>query len=76
MVHREGATDYVSSLGADVMLPLTDGWAQAVRGYTNGRGVDIVVDPVGGPAFDDAIRVLVIGDKLLVSVSPRVPFRP
>jgi NADPH2:quinone reductase len=28
--------------------------------------VDIVVDPVGGSAFDDAIRVLAIDGKLLV----------
>ncbi len=39
------------------MLPLTDGWAQAVREHTDGPGVDVVVDPIGGPAFDDAIRV-------------------
>jgi NADPH:quinone reductase len=37
-----------------------------VRDHTDGRGVDIVVDPVGGPAFDDAIRVLAIDGKLLV----------
>lgn len=66
MVHRTGATDFVESLGADVVLPLTDGWAQAVREATNGRGVDIVVDPVGGAAFDDAIRVLAVDGKLLV----------
>lgn len=66
MVHRSGATDFVESLGADVVLPLTDGWAQAVRDVTDGRGVDIVVDPVGGPAFDDAIRVLAVDGKLLV----------
>lgn len=66
VVHRENATDYVSSLGADVVLPLTDGWAQRVREYTYGRGVDIVVDPIGGAAFDDAIRVLAIDGKLLV----------
>ncbi|MGH3959005.1 NADPH:quinone oxidoreductase family protein [Mycobacterium sp.] len=66
MVHRTGATEFVESLGADVVLPLTDGWAQAVREHTDGRGVDIVVDPVGGPAFDDAIRVLAIDGKLLV----------
>ena len=66
MVHRDGATDYVKSLGADAVLPLTDGWAQAVRDVTDGRGVDIVVDPVGGAAFDDAIRVLAIDGKLLV----------
>ncbi len=66
VVHREGAADYVSSLGADVVLPLTDGWAEKVREHTNGQGVDIVVDPIGGPTFDDAIRVLAIDGKLLV----------
>jgi NADPH2:quinone reductase len=66
MVHRTGATEFVESLGPDVVLPLTDGWAQKVRDHTDGRGVDIVVDPVGGPAFDDAIRVLATDGKLLV----------
>ena len=66
VTHREGAADYVSSLGADVVLPLQDGWADRVREHTYGRGVDIVVDPIGGAAFDDAIRVLAIDGKLLV----------
>jgi NADPH:quinone reductase len=66
VTHREGAIDYVSSLGADVVLPLTGGWAQRVREHTDGQGVDIVVDPIGGPTFDDAIRVLAIDGKLLV----------
>jgi NADPH2:quinone reductase len=66
VVHRSGAIPFVESLGADVALPLTDGWAQAVREHTGGRGVDIVVDPVGGSAFDDAIRVLATDGKLLV----------
>jgi NADPH2:quinone reductase len=58
--------DFVKSLGADVVLPLTDGWAQEVRDHTDGRGVDVVVDPVGGDAFDDAIRVLATEGRLLV----------
>ena len=66
MVHRPGAIEFVESLGADVVLPLTDGWAQAVREHTDGRGVDLVVDPVGGEAFDDAIRVLATEGRLLV----------
>ena len=66
MVHRPGAMKFVESLGADVVLPLTDGWAQAVRDHTDGRGVDMVVDPVGGEAFDDAIRVLATEGRLLV----------
>ncbi|AMC71193.1 quinone oxidoreductase [Mycobacterium tuberculosis] len=66
MVHREGAIDYVASLGADVVLPLTEGWAQQVRDHTYGQGVDIVVDPIGGPTFDDALGVLAIDGKLLL----------
>ncbi len=66
MVHRTGAMDFVGSLGADVVLPLTPGWAQAVRDHTDGRGVDVVVDPVGGSVFDDAVRVLATEGRLLV----------
>jgi NADPH2:quinone reductase len=66
MVHRPDAIEFVESLGADVVLPLTDGWAQAVREHTDGRGVDVVVDPVGGDPFDDAIRVLATEGRLLV----------
>ncbi len=66
MVHRPQAMDFVKSLGADVVLPLTDGWLQAVKDHTDGRGVDLVVDPVGGEAFDDAIRALATEGRLLV----------
>lgn len=66
MVHRPNAVEFVKSLGADVVLPLTDGWLQAVKDATDGRGADLVVDPVGGEAFDDAVRALAIEGRLLV----------
>jgi NADPH2:quinone reductase len=66
MVHRPHAVEFVESLGADVVLPLTDGWLEAVKDATDGRGVDLVVDPIGGEAFDDAIRALAIEGRLLV----------
>ena len=66
MVHRSGAEEFVSSVGADVVLPLTDGWREAVMDATGGEGVDLVVDPIGGEAFDDAIRVLAPEGRLLV----------
>ncbi len=66
MVHRPQALGFVQSLGADVVLPLTDGWLQAVRDHTAGRGVDLVVDPIGGEAFDDAVRALDTEGRLLV----------
>jgi NADPH:quinone reductase len=66
MVHRPHAGEFVESLGADVVLPLTDGWLDAVKEHTDGRGADIVVDPIGGETFDDAIRALAIEGRLLV----------
>jgi NADPH2:quinone reductase len=66
LVHRPQAMDFVTALGADVVLPLADGWLDAVRENTDGRGVDLVVDPVGGEVFDDAIRALATEGRLLV----------
>ncbi|MFH5207697.1 NADPH:quinone oxidoreductase family protein [Antrihabitans spumae] len=51
-----GATDVV----------LTDGWLAAVRELTQGRGVDIVLDPVGGDRFTDSLRSLAPAGRLLV----------
>jgi NADPH2:quinone reductase len=66
VVHREVAVDYVRSLGADVVFPASESWAERVRRQTNDQGVDVVVDPVGGDAFDDAIGAMAIDGKLLV----------
>lgn len=66
MVHREKGREFVAGLGADVVLPLEGDWSKAVRENTGGRGVDVVVDPVGGEAFDEAIRALAPEGRLLV----------
>ena len=65
-VHRAAAMDFVRSLEPDAVLGLADGWARAVLEATEGRGVDVVVDPVGGAAFDDAVRTLAPDGRLLV----------
>lgn len=51
-----GATDVV----------LAEGFKDAVKELTGGRGVDIVVDPVGGDRFTDSLRSLAPGGRLLV----------
>src|SRR6201999_1175909 len=51
-----GATDVV----------LADGFKDAVQELTSGRGVDIVLDPVGGDRFTDSLRSLAPGGRLLV----------
>ena len=66
MVHRASARDFVAGLGADVVLPLTGDGSKEVRRHTDGHGADIVVDPVGGEAFDEAVRTLAVEGRLLV----------
>jgi len=51
-----GATDAV----------LADGFKDAVQELTDGRGVDIVMDPVGGDRFTDSLRSLAPAGRLLV----------
>lgn len=66
VVNRTAATEFVRSAGADEVIPLREGWAKAVREATGGAGVDMVVDPIGGAAFDDAVRTLAPEGRLLV----------
>ena len=65
VVSTEDKADLVRSLGADEVV-LLDGFRDAVTGLTDGRGVDVVVDVVGGPAFTDSLRVLAPQGRLMV----------
>ncbi|MBN9595592.1 MAG: NADPH:quinone oxidoreductase family protein [Afipia sp.] len=38
----------------------------AVKRITDGRGADVVFDPVGGPIFEDSLRCIAWGARLLV----------
>ena len=65
VVSTEDKADVARAAGAtDVVL--TDGFKDAVKELTGGRGVDIVVDPVGGDRFTDSLRSLAPGGRLLV----------
>jgi NADPH2:quinone reductase len=45
---------------------LVDGFRDEVRRLTDGRGVDVVVDPVGGDRFTDSLRCLAREGRLVV----------
>jgi NADPH2:quinone reductase len=65
VVSTEDKTDIARAAGAtDVVL--ADGFKDAVKELTGGRGVDVVVDPVGGDRFTDSLRSLAPGGRLLV----------
>ena len=52
--------------GADVVLDSAAPFRDAVRAATGGRGVDCLVDTIGGPAFDESLRCLADGGNLVV----------
>jgi NADPH2:quinone reductase len=51
--------------GAHDVVPV-DGFRDEVRRLTDGKGVDVVVDPVGGDRFTDSLRSLAREGRLLV----------
>jgi NADPH2:quinone reductase len=72
-----GASRAIAVVGSEEKIPvakaagasdvvLADGFKDAVKELTGGRGVDIVVDPVGGDRFTDSLRSLAPGGRLLV----------
>jgi NADPH:quinone reductase len=52
--------------GADHLINLTDGFADQVKALTDGRGADVIYDPVGGDVFDESTRCINFDGRLLV----------
>jgi NADPH2:quinone reductase len=65
VVSTEEKADFVRALGADHAV-LVDGFLGAVRELTEGRGVDVLVDVVGGDLMTDSLRALAPLGRLLV----------
>jgi NADPH:quinone reductase len=52
--------------GADHALDTGDDWVAQVRELGDGRGADVVCDPVGGDAFAQSLRCMAPEARLLV----------
>jgi len=65
VVSTEAKADFATTVGADDAV-LADGFRDSVKRLTGGRGVDLVVDPVGGDRFTDSLRCLAPLGRLLV----------
>ena len=67
VIARAGATKHAMLLarGADAVLDSAHPFKEEVRRLTNNRGVDVVLDVLGGSAFDEGLRCLADGGTLL-----------
>nr|HPI47162.1 zinc-binding dehydrogenase [Hyphomonadaceae bacterium] len=56
--------------GADHVIVLGDkpgdAFREQVKALTNGRGADVIFDPVGGDIFDESTRCIAFNGRLLV----------
>ena len=65
VVSTEEKAAFARAAGADETV-LLDGFKDRVKELTDGRGVDVVLDVVGGDAFTDSLRCLAELGRLLV----------
>jgi NADPH2:quinone reductase len=64
-------------LGADVAIPYdTPAWPAAVREHTGGRGVDVILETIGGDVFDQNFACLAPFGRHVVLGSTRGPGKP
>jgi NADPH2:quinone reductase len=65
VVSTAAKAEVASKAGADDVV-FASGFLTAVKELTGGRGVDLIVDPVGGDRFTDSLRALAPEGRLLV----------
>lgn len=65
---------FLKSYGADHVLE-SSGFREPVKALTNGRGADVIYDPVGGDVFDESVRCIAFDGRLLIIgfTSGRIP---
>ncbi|WP_224247769.1 NADPH:quinone oxidoreductase family protein [Hyalangium gracile] len=75
VVSDERKAEVARRAGAQEVLLSTGDWVQQVREKTEGRGADVVMDPVGGDIFDRSLKCLAPEGRLLVVgfTSGRIP---
>lgn len=56
----------VKAHGADHVINTEGGFREEVKALTQGRGADVIYDPVGGDVFDESIRCISFDGRLLV----------
>ena len=58
--------DVVRGLGADHTINYREGFREQVKALTDGRGADVIFDPVGGDVFDESMRCVAPFGRILI----------
>ena len=53
-------------MGADHVINYSDGFREQVLELTDGRGADVIYDPVGGDVFDESMRCVAPYGRILI----------
>jgi NADPH2:quinone reductase len=62
----------------DATVNVTGGFRERVKELTGGKGADVIYDPVGGDVFDESLRCIAFGGRILSIgfTSGRLPVLP
>jgi len=62
----------------DAIVNVTGGFREQVKAVTGGKGADVIYDPVGGDVFDESLRCIAFGGRILSIgfTSGRLPVLP
>ena len=63
---RQDWLEQLRPLGAHHLLSSLGAFQDEVKALTDGRGADVIYDPVGGDVFDKSTRAIAFGGRLLV----------
>lgn len=53
-------------LGADHVIDYSNGFREEVKSLTDGRGADVIFDPVGGDVFEESMRCVAPFGRILI----------
>jgi len=69
--------EFVLALGADAAIAYDEpGWTRQVRELTSGRGVDVLIESIGGDVFEQNFDALATFGRYLLLGSTRGPGEP
>jgi NADPH2:quinone reductase len=66
LVSSDTKADVARQAGADLVIDCSGDWVSELRAVNDGRGADVILDPVGGDRFDQSLRCLAPEGRLIV----------